>query len=66
LIQYAWCCCKIKVDYNAAAVAPFIRCICEKVGIETPKTVQISGEVLTAEAYDAFQKEKGEKSKTKN
>ena len=58
---------KLKVDYNAAAVAPFHKDVFVKIaGIETPKTVQISGEVLTAEAYDAFQEEKGDKSKSKN
>ncbi len=58
---------KLKVDYNAAAVAPFQKDVFVKIaGIEQPKTVQISGEVLTAEAYDAFKKEKGEKANTKN
>ena len=58
---------KLKVSYNAAAVAPFHKDVFVKLaGIEETKSVQISGEVLTAEAYDAYQKEKGEKAKTKN
>lgn len=49
---------KLKVQYNAAAVAPFHKDVFVKIaGIEQPKTVQISGEVLTAEAYDAWAKE---------
>lgn len=58
---------KLKVQYNAAAVAPFHKDVFVKfAGIEQPKTVQISGEVLTTEAYDAWVKEnanKGQKSK---
>jgi len=55
---------KIKVQYNAAAVAPFTKDVYIKlVGIDQPKTVQITGEVLTVEAYDAYLKEKG---KSKN
>jgi hypothetical protein len=49
---------KLKVQYNAAAVAPFHKDVFVKIaGIEQPKTVQISGEVLTVEAYDAWAKE---------
>lgn len=58
---------KLKVAYNAAAVAPFHKDVFVKIaGIEQPKTVQISGEVLTAEAYDALPKEKSDKAKTKS
>jgi hypothetical protein len=47
----------LKVQYNAAAVAPFTKDVFIKVaGFETPKTVQITGEVLTAEAYEAYKK----------
>lgn len=50
---------KIKVQYNAAAVAPFTKDVYIKlVGVDQPKTVQITGEVLTPEAYDAYMKEK--------
>lgn len=55
---------KLKVSYNAAAVAPFHKDVFVKLaGVEETKSVQISGEVLTAEAYDALPKEK---TKTKN
>ena len=47
----------LKVQYNAAAAAPFTKDVFIKLaGIDQPKTVQITGEVLTAEAYDAFKK----------
>jgi hypothetical protein len=47
----------LKVQYNAAAAAPFTKDVYIKIaGIEQPKTVQITGEVLTAEAYDAWKK----------
>ncbi|HEX4875403.1 MAG TPA: DUF1573 domain-containing protein [Chitinophagaceae bacterium] len=55
---------KIKVQYNAAAVAPFTKDVYIKlVGVDQPKTVQITGEVLSAEAYEAYMKEKGSKPK---
>jgi Protein of unknown function (DUF1573) len=51
---------KMKVTYSAAAVAPISKDVFIKIaGVETPKTVHITGEVLTAEAYDAYMKEKG-------
>jgi hypothetical protein len=51
---------KLKVHYNAAAVAPFTKDVFIKLGgIEQPKTVQITGEVLTPEAYDAWVKANG-------
>ena len=51
---------KLKVQYNAAAVAPFNKTITIKLaGIEQPKIVQIAGEVLTVEAYETYVKEKG-------
>ncbi len=50
---------KLKVQYNAAAVAPFTKDVYIQVaGIEKPKTVQITGEVLSAEAYDTWVKSK--------
>lgn len=55
---------KLKVQYNAAAVAPFSKDVYIKLaGIEQPKTVKISGEVLTAEAYDAYVKTKAKDGK---
>ncbi len=52
---------KLKVQYNAAAVAPISKEVFIKIaGIDQPKSVHISGEVLSAEAYAAYLKEKGE------
>ncbi len=52
---------RLKVQYNAAAVAPINKDVFIKIaGVEQPKSVHISGEVLTPEAYDAYMKEKGE------
>ena len=46
---------KIKVVYNAAALAPFTKDVFIKLaGIEQPKNIKISGEVLEAKAYDAY------------
>ncbi len=52
---------KIKVEYNAAAVAPFSKDVTIKLaGIDATKVVHIKGEVLTTEAYDSYiKKEKG-------
>jgi hypothetical protein len=51
---------KLKVDYNAAAVAPFTKDVYIKIaGIDQPKTVQITGEVLSNEAYEEYLKTKG-------
>src|SRR5688572_10181519 len=50
---------KIKVQYNAAAVNPFTKDIHVRIaGITEHKTLHITGEVLTAEAYEAYMKEK--------
>jgi len=50
---------KIKVVYNAAAAAPFTKDVYIKLaGIDAQKVVHITGEVLTAEAYEAWKKEK--------
>jgi Protein of unknown function (DUF1573) len=52
---------RLKVQYNAAAVAPINKDVFIKVaGVEGPKTVHITGEVLTADAYAAYLKEKGD------
>ena len=56
----------LKVQYNAAAVSPFTKDVyVQFTGIAQPKTVQITGEVLSAEAYEQWEKEKGAKSKEK-
>ncbi|MEQ1676084.1 MAG: DUF1573 domain-containing protein [Chitinophagaceae bacterium] len=50
---------KLKVDYNAAAVSPFTKDVYIKLaGVDQPKTVQITGEVLTPEAYEEYLKTK--------
>lgn len=47
----------LKVQYNAAAVSPFTKDIYVKfVGVDQPKNLKITGEVLTAEAYDEWVK----------
>jgi hypothetical protein len=52
---------RLKVQYNAAAVAPINKDVFIKVaGIDAAKSVHISGEVLAPEAYEAYLKEKGE------
>lgn len=57
---------KLKVQYNAAALNHFEKDVYIKLaGIEQPKTVKITGEVLDAAAYDTYAKTKGEKGKAK-
>ncbi|MGH2552331.1 MAG: DUF1573 domain-containing protein [Chitinophagaceae bacterium] len=52
---------KLKVAYNAAAVAPINKDVFIKIaGVDNPKTVHITGEVLSVEAYDAYMKEKSD------
>ena len=52
---------RLKVQYNAAAVAPINKDVFIKIaGVEGPKTVHISGEVLSTEAYAAYLKEKSD------
>lgn len=49
----------LKVHYNAAAVSPFTKDVYIKLaGITDNKTVQITGEVLSAEAYEEYLKTK--------
>jgi hypothetical protein len=53
---------KITAGFNAAAVGPFNKNISIKVaGINTPLDIRITGEVLTADDYAKFEKEKGSK-----
>lgn len=50
---------KIKVQYNAATVGPISKDVYVKLsGTDQMKTLHISGEVLTPEAYDQYEKEK--------
>jgi hypothetical protein len=50
---------KLKVQYNAAALNHFEKDVYIKLaGIEQPKTIKITGEVLDAAAYDAYAKSK--------
>ena len=52
---------KLKVDYNAAAIGVFTKDVYVKLaGIDQPKTVQITGEVVAADAYDLWAKEKAQ------
>ena len=52
---------RLKVQYNAAAIAPINKDVFIKIaGVEGPKTVHISGEVLSADAYAAYLKEKSD------
>lgn len=52
---------RLKVQYNAAAVAPINKDVFIKIaGVDGPKSVHITGEVLSADAYAAYLKEKGD------
>ena len=56
---------KINVGYNAAGAGAFSKTITVKLaGVDKPVTLTITGEVLTAEAYDAYVKESGSKQKS--
>ncbi len=51
----------LKVQYNAAAVSPFTKDVYVSfTGIAQPKSVQITGEVLSVEAYEIWVKENKE------
>ena len=57
---------KLKVEYNAAALATFHKDVFVKfAGVDQPKSVQISGEVLTPEAYETYLKEKPKQKSSK-
>lgn len=48
---------QIKVGYNAAAVAPFTKDITVRMaGIQEPKIIHITGEVLSTDAFEAYTK----------
>lgn len=54
----------LKVQYNAAAISPFTKDVyVQFAGIEQPKILHITGEVLSAEAYDTYVKTKDKDSK---
>jgi hypothetical protein len=58
---------KIKVGYNAVNGGHFDKFVYVKfAGITEEKALAITGEVLPAEAYDAWVKENASKSKSKN
>lgn len=58
---------KMKVGYNAAAMAHFEKDVFVKlVGITQPKVLKITGEVLDAAAYDAQPKDEKKPSATKS
>jgi hypothetical protein len=53
---------KITAGFNAAAAGPFNKTIYVKVaGVDQPMELKITGEVLNAEEYAKFEKEKGNK-----
>ena len=57
---------KLKVQYNAAALNHFEKDVYIKLaGIEQPKTVKMTGEVLDAAAYETYAKGKSDKGKSK-
>ncbi len=48
---------QIKVGYNAANAQPFTKDITIRLaGLQEPKVIHITGEVLTADAFDAYAK----------
>jgi hypothetical protein len=56
---------KLKVNYNAAAMGHFDKQVFIKLaGIESPKTITITGETLAQADYDAYVKEQNDKPKT--
>ena len=55
---------KIKVGYNAAAMGSFTKDVyITFAGVPDQKTIHIKGEVLAADAYDAWQKDNKDKTK---
>ncbi len=53
---------KLKVQYNSAAMGHFEKDVYVKMaGVEVPKNLKITGEVLDAVAYEAFQKAQPQK-----
>jgi len=57
----------LKVQYNAATVGPINKEVfVQFAGVSIPKTVHITGEVLSAEEYDAYMKKRNKSSPAKN
>ena len=57
---------KVTAGFNAAAPGPFSKTISVKVaGIDLPLEIKITGEVLTAEDYAKYEKEKSAKKSKK-
>jgi hypothetical protein len=49
---------KLKVQYNAASIGGFTKDVFIKLaGVQEPKNIKITGEVLDATAYEAYAKE---------
>lgn len=58
---------KINVGYNAGNLGAFSKTITVKLaGVDSPVILEITGEVLTAEAYDSYVKESKQKGKGKS
>jgi hypothetical protein len=58
---------KLKVSYNAASLGHFSKDAYIKLaGIDQPKTLKVTGEVLSPEAWEAYVKEKGKTKDSKN
>ncbi|HET9826645.1 MAG TPA: DUF1573 domain-containing protein [Chitinophagaceae bacterium] len=56
---------KVKVQYNAASMGHFDKQVSIKLaGVDNPKVVTITGDVVNQADYDAYVKEQGEKTKT--
>jgi Protein of unknown function (DUF1573) len=56
---------KLKVNYNAAAQNQFTKTVTVKfAGVQEPKVLTITGEVLDEAAYNAYSKENGGSKKT--
>jgi hypothetical protein len=56
----------LKVQYNAAAQSVFTKDVfVQFTGIAQPKTIQITGEVLSPEAFELWVKEKDKEKKDK-
>lgn len=56
---------KLKVQYNASGMGHFDKQVSIKLaGVDNPKVVSITGDVLNQTDYDAFVKDQGDKAKT--
>jgi hypothetical protein len=56
---------KLNVGYNAAGVGAFTKPVTVKLaGVDGTISLTITGEVLTAEAYEAYVKEKSKNGKS--